>query len=103
MLFQFTKTAADNPSKIIVLLYSISLLPIFGKIFEKLFFGAIYCHLCDNDFLTIHQSVFHPGNSTINQLLAITHRIYNGFEEMPSKESKAVFLDLSKVFDRLWH
>ena len=81
----------------------ISLLPIFGKIFEKVIFEAIYCHLCHNDLLTVHQSGFYPGDSTINQLLAITHRIYSGFEAMPSKESRAVFLDLSKAFDRVWH
>ena len=81
----------------------ISLLPIFGKIFEKIIFETIYCHLCDNDLLSVHQSGFRPGDSTINQLLAITHRIYSGFEEIPSKESRAVFLDLSKAFDRVWH
>ena len=80
----------------------ISLLPIW-KIFEKLIFEAIYCHLCDNDLLSVNQSGFRPGDSTINQLLAITHRIYSGFEEMPSKESRTVFLDLSKAFDRVWH
>ena len=81
----------------------ISLLPIFGKIFEKIIFEEIYRHLCDNDLLSIHQSGFRPGDSTINQLLVITHRIYSGFEEIPSKESRAVFLDLSKAFDRVWH
>ena len=65
----------------------ISLLPIFGKIFEKIIFEAIYCHLCDNDLLSIHQSGFRPGDSTINQLLDITYRTYSGFEEIPSKES----------------
>ena len=82
---------------------SISLLPIFGKIFEKIIFEAIYCHLCDNNLLSIHQSGFRPCDSTINQLLAITHRIYSGFDETPSKESRAVFLDLSKAFDRVRH
>ena len=81
----------------------ISLLPIFGKIFEKIICEAIYCQFCDNDLLSIHQSDFRPGDSTINKLLDITHSIYSGFEEMPSKESRAVFLDLSKAFDRVWH
>ena len=81
----------------------ISLLPIFGKIFEKLLFDAIYCHLCDNNLLTQNQLGFRPGDSTINQLLAITHKIYSGFEASPSKETRAVFLDLSKAFDRVWN
>ena len=81
----------------------ISLLPIFGKIFEKTLFDVIYEHLCNNGLLTPHQSGFRPGDSTINQLLAITHKIYTAFEELPSKETRAVFLDLSKAFDRVWH
>ena len=81
----------------------ISLLPIFGKIFEKLIFDAIYLHLCENDLLTVNQSGFRPGDSTVNQLLLITHKIYSAFEENPSRETRTVFLDLSKAFDRVWH
>ncbi len=54
----------------------ISLLPIFGKIFEKIIFDSVYTQLCDNDILTPLQSGFRPGNSTVNQLLSITHKIY---------------------------
>ena len=75
----------------------ISLLPIFGKIFEKLLFDTLYCHLCDNNLLTQNQSGFRPGDSTINQLLAITHKIYSNFEASPSRETCAVFLDLRKL------
>ena len=81
----------------------ISLLPIFGKIFEKLIFDSVYRHLCDNNILTPHQSGFRPGDSTVNQLLSITHKIYTAFEAIPTKETRAVFLDLSKAFDRVWH
>ena len=81
----------------------ISLLPIFGKIFEKLLFDTLYCHLCHNNLLTQNQSGFRPGDSTIKQLLAITHEIYLSFEASPSRETRAVFLDLSKAFDRVWH
>ena len=81
----------------------ISLLPNFGKIFEKLIFDSIYCHLCENSIITAKQSGFRPGDSTINQLLSITHKIYSSFEELPSKETLAVFLDFAKAFDRVWH
>ena len=79
------------------------LLPICGKIFEKVIFDAIYEHLTDNQLLTHNQSGFCPGDSTINQLLYITHRIYAAFEEFPSHETCAVFLDISKAFDKVWH
>ena len=81
----------------------ISLLPIFGKIFEKLLFDDIYEHLNANRLLSENQSGLRPGDSTVNQLLAITHKIYSGFDQIPSREKRAVFLDLSKAFDRVWH
>ena len=66
-------------------------------------FDYVYEHLCENGLLTPHQSGFRPGDSTVNQLLAITHKIYCAFDDIPSKETGAVFLDLSKAFDRVWH
>ena len=81
----------------------ISLLPIFGKIFEKLMFDAIYSHLCKNSLLSQHQLGSRPGDSTVNQLLSITNDIYKDFEEVSSREMRAIFLDLSKAFDSVWH
>ena len=31
------------------------------------------------------------------------HTIYTAFEDVPSRETRAVFLDLSKAFDKIWH
>ena len=81
----------------------ISLLPIFSKIFEKPVFDEIYDHLSIHGLLTDKQSGFRPGDSTVNQLISITHQIYKAFDEVPSKETRAVFLDLLKAFDRVWH
>ena len=81
----------------------ISLLPIFGKLFEKLLFDSMHNHLCTNGLISAQQSGFLPGDSTINQLLSITHKIFTGFEESPSRETRAVFLDFYKAFDRVWH
>ena len=81
----------------------VSLLPIYGKIFEKIISDVIYKHLTDNYLLTPDQSGFQPGDSTINQLLYITHKIFTAFEGYPSRETRAVFLDISKVFDKVWH
>ena len=66
-------------------------------------FDAIYEFLCENQLLTPNQSGFRPGDSTINQLLSITHKIYSAFEEFPSRETRAIFLDISKAFDKVWH
>ena len=49
------------------------------------------------------QSGFRKGDSCISQLLAITHEIYSNFDACPSLETRGVFLDISKAFDRVWH
>ena len=69
---------------------SISLLPICGKIFETLIFDCIYEYLTDNQLITVNQSGYRPGDSTINQLFYITHSIHTAFEEYPSSETRAV-------------
>ena len=51
--------------------------------------------------LTPNQSGFRHGDSTVNQLLYITHLIYTAFEEYPTRETRAVFLDISKAFDKV--
>ena len=72
----------------------ISLLPVLGKIFEKLLFDVIYKHLCDHSLINPYQFGFLPGDWTSNQLLSITHAKYTAFEDTPSRETRAVFLDL---------
>ena len=79
----------------------ISLLPICSKILEKIIFDEIYHFLTANNLLSKHQSGFRPGDSTINQLLSITNDIFMSFEE--GCETRAVFLDISKAFDKVWH
>ena len=73
-----------------------------GKFSEKIIFYTIYSHLCDHGLITLHRCGFRPGDSAINHFLFITHIIYTASEEIPSKETRAVFLYMSKVFDRVW-
>ena len=67
----------------------ITLLPVFGKMYQKLTFDAIYIHLCQNNLISSNYSGFCPGDSTINQLLLITNKIYSVFDETPPKELRA--------------
>ena len=58
----------------------ISLLPVCGKIFEKLIFNEMFKFFIENDLISPNQSGFKPGDSCINQLLSITHDIYKSFD-----------------------
>ena len=70
----------------------ISLLPIFGKIFEKIIFNKIYPFLLEERLLNPKQSSFRPFDSCINQLLAITHELFQAFDCNPRLEVRSVFL-----------
>ena len=55
------------------------------------------------ELLNPNQSGFRPSVSCINQLVAITHEIFEAFDCNPPLEVRLVFLDMSKTFDKVWH
>ena len=63
----------------------------------KLIFNEIIKFFIENELVSPNQLGFKPGDSCINQLLAITHEIYKSFGE--SFEVRGVFLDIPKAFD----
>ena len=79
----------------------VSLLPICGKILERLIFNEMFSFFLSNNLLAPNQSGFKPGDSCINQLLSITHEICSSFDE--GFEVRSVFLDISKAFNKVWH
>ena len=81
----------------------ISLLPVCAKIFEKCIYNSLYGYLQSNDILSKSQSGFRKGDPCISQLLEISHEIYSSFDAYPSLETRGIFLDISKAFDRVWH
>ena len=81
----------------------ISLLPLCGKIFEKIIFNNLYKHLITHHLITKNQSGFRPGDSTTNQLIDLVDEIHQAFDSTKSFEVRAVFLDISKAFDYVWH
>ena len=64
----------------------ISLLPIFGKIFENIIFNRLYNFLSQEELLNSNQSGFRPSDSCVNQLIATTHEIFEAFNCNPSLE-----------------
>ena len=81
----------------------VSLLPIGGKIFERIIFNPIFEYLEKNSLLCPNQSGFHPFDSCENQLLSIVHDIYANFDQNPTLEMRANFLDILKAFNKMCH
>ena len=77
----------------------VSLLPICGKIFERLIFNEMFSFFLANNLLAPNQFGFKPDNSCISQLLSITHEFYSCFDD--GFEVRSVFLDISKVFHKV--
>jgi hypothetical protein len=79
----------------------VSLLSILAKVFEKIIFKYLFNYFRDHFMISIWQSGFLPGSSTVTQLI----EIYDQFCKAVSKgkEIRVVFLDISKAFDRVWH
>ena len=55
----------------------------------------------ENDLLSSNQSGFRPDESWINQLLSLTHEIYQSFDN--DLEVRGVFLNIFKTFVKVWH
>ena len=81
----------------------ISLLPVFGKIYKRIFFKELFNHFHQNHLFTKWQSGFLPGDSSISQLFSIVHEINSSFDCDPAIDASGVFLDISKAFDKVWH
>ena len=77
------------------------MLPICGKIFERLIFNEIFIYFFASKLTSKNQFRFQHGDSCINQLLSITHRIFSSFDN--GLEVRSIFLDISKAFDKVWH
>ena len=81
----------------------VSLIPVCSKIFERIVFNQMLEFLEENNLLCPHQSGFHSSDSCQSQLLSIAHDIYASFNQSPTLEVKANFLDTSRAFDKVWH
>ena len=73
----------------------ISLLPVCGKILERLIYNKMFEFFTENELISQNQSGFKPGDSRIS------HDIYQSLDD--GLERRAVFLDISKAFDKVWH
>ena len=70
---------------------------------ERLVSNSIFDFLDNNSLLKENQSGFRSSDSCESQLPSICREIYASFDCYPTLEVRGVFLDISKVFDRVWH
>ena len=79
----------------------ISLLSTVGKVLEKVVHKHVFNFFQANHAITTLQSGFVPGDSTVNQLTDLYNTFCHALDE--GKEVRAIFCDISKAFDRVWH
>ena len=79
----------------------VSLLSRISTIFERIIFKHMFNYFRENFLISIWQSGFLPGSSTITQLLELYDQFCRAIDER--KEVRIVFLDISKAFDKVWH
>ena len=79
----------------------VSLLSANSKMFERIIFKYVFNFFKENFLISVWQSGFLPGSSTITQLIEMYHKFCHAVSD--GKEVRVVFLDISKAFDRVWH
>ena len=93
----YKKGAKDNISNY----RPVSILPIFGKIFEKVFHNRIYEFCMQEKILSEDQFGFQKDHSA-------THALYESIDFIKHAHNRgkhilAIFIDLSKAFDTIYH
>ena len=79
----------------------ISLLAVFSKLFEKVILKRLLPILEDKNIIPDHQFEFRHKHDTPEQRHRIVQEIIKAIEN--KLYCSAVFLDISKVFDKVWH
>ena len=79
----------------------VSLLSVVSKVFEKLVNKTIVDHLQKGGLFSDFQYGFRSSRSTSDLLKVVSYRIPRAFNR--SGATRAVALDISKAFDRVWH
>ena len=79
----------------------VSLLPVVSKVFEKLVNNRIADHLEICGLFSDFQYGFRSSRSTADLLTVVSDRIARAFNG--SGATRAVALDISKAFNRVWH
>ena len=69
-------------------------------VYKKLIYNERFTFFTDNNLISPSQSGFRPVESSVNQLISITHKVYKSFDD--GFKVRGVFLDISKAFVKVW-
>ena len=81
--------------------HPVSLLFVVTEVFEKLVKDRVFNHLEKCRLFSDFQYGFRSSQSTADLLTVVSNRIARAFNR--SGATQAVALDISKVFDKVWH
>ena len=79
----------------------ISLLSVPSKIYERILLSHLLKDVTIHKILPDTQHGFRANHSTTHQITTVTEHILDGFSR--HNATGAIFLDVSKAFDRVWH
>jgi hypothetical protein len=68
---------------------------------ENLVLSALFDYFRRNFLISVWQSGFIPGPSTVTHLVEMYHNFCRAVSD--GKEIRIVFCDVSRAFDRVWH
>ena len=80
---------------------SISVLPCFSKMLERITYNRLYKYQTNEKLLYSKQFGFQTGLSTEHAIVKLVDQIYKSFEK--DHYTLGVFIDLSKAFDTVYH
>ena len=81
----------------------ISLLPILGKVMERIMILRITTLMIEKKILNKYQYGFQKGKSCIHQVLRLSEHISKWLNKKPKGRTISLFIDAEKAFDVAWH
>lgn len=81
----------------------ISLLSSLGKIYERLLLIRLWSYVYELKLLPDEQFGFRARHSCPQQVLRITEHVLSKFHHTWPADTGAIFLDVAKAFDKVWH
>ena len=77
------------------------MLPTLSKFCESVIHKKLLDHCTQNNVISCKQAAYLKGDSTINQLLYIVHKIRMSWTR--GDITHGIFLDVKSAFDKVWH